>query len=257
MYKKLRVFPTLLGLIASLALSCSTVESTKPSSAAAQFEKANRRYEAHNFLGAIEQFKVLLAQFPGSKYAEPATFFLGKSYYESKEFPLAEVELERVTRDFPRGIYAEEATFLLGMCAYKERRSAAYDQTSTEKAISLLQNYVTLYPEGAFTAPALQRIAECRSILAQKIYQSGVLYIKLGDFGAARTCFDEVCDKYGESPWAAWAALGIAESYQRERNWQKALEGYENLTKSNASGRVLKIARERLKEVEGKASRGK
>jgi outer membrane protein assembly factor BamD len=246
-----------LGFAASFAISCATTERTRATNPAAQFEKANKRYEARSYLEATEQFKTLLAQSPGSKYAEPATFLLGKCYFESKEYPLAEVEFDRITRDFPRGNYAEEAAFMLGMCAYKERRPAPYDQTSTEKAIALLQAYIGAYPEGVFAAKARQKLRECQSILAQKLYLGGRLYLKLGDFLAARACFEEVLDKYADFSWAEWALVGIAESYEGERNWAKAHETYEDVVKRDKDAQVSGVAKERLKKIGDKATRAK
>jgi outer membrane protein assembly factor BamD len=258
-HRRIFVYLLTLGFATSLAISCATTERARPTTSATQFEKAKRRYEARSYLEAADQFKVLLAQFPGSKYAEPATFFLGKCYFESKEYPLAEVEFERITRDFPRGSYAEEAAFMLGMCAYKERRPAPYDQTSTEKAIALLQAYIGAYPEGTFAARAQQKLRECQSILGQKLYLGGQLYLKLGDFPAARTCFEEVLDKYADFSWAEWALLGIAESYERERNWGKALETYEDLVKRDKDAEVSSVAKDRLKKIgaKGKQTREK
>jgi outer membrane assembly lipoprotein YfiO len=256
-HRRILVSLLALGLAASFAISCATTERIRATSPAAQFEKAKKRYEERSYLDGAEQFKALLAQSPGSKYAEPATFFLGKCYFESKEYPLAEVEFERVTRDFPRGSYAEEAAFLLGMCAYKERRPAPYDQTSTERAISLLQGYIGAYPEGVFVAKAQQKLRECQSILAQKLYLSGRLYLKLGDFLAARTCFEEVQDKYADFSWAEWALLGIAESYAGERNWGKAQETYEELVKKDKDPQISSVAKERLKKIGDKATRAK
>ena len=252
MYRRVFVYLLLLGFAASLDLSCATTDGARPTDPAAQFEKAKARYDAHRYLEAADQFKILLAQFPGSKYAEPATFFLGKSYFESREYPLAQVEFERLIRDFRRGSHAEESAFMLGMCAYKERRPAPYDQASTESALALLETYIGSYPEGAFVAKARQKINECRSILGQKLCLSGQLYLKLGDFPAARSCFDELLEKYPDSSWAEWALLGIARSYERERNWGKALESYENVANRNKDARASKSAEDRLKKIREK-----
>lgn len=243
---------TWLCFAAFSTLSCSTKEAVRPVSPLPQYEKAKARYDAHRYLEAAGQFKILLAQFPGSKYAEPATFFLGKSYYESREYPLAQVEFERIIKDFPRGSYSEESAFMLGMCAYKERRSAPYDQTSTESAVTLLETYVDSYPEGAFVAKARQKIQECRGILAHKLYLNGRLYNKLEDFEAARSCFQEVLEKYGDSSWADWSLLGIADSYKRERDWKRALENYEKVVSTNKNGEPSKLALDKLKKIRGK-----
>lgn len=257
MHRRISVSLLALGFVISFAVSCATTGRTRSTNPAAQFENARKRYEARRYVEAAEQFKALLAQSPGSKYAEPATFFLGKCYFESREYPLAELEFERIKRDFPRGNYAEEAAFMMGMCAYKERRPAPYDQASTEGAIALLEAYIGAYPEGTFVARAQQKLRECQSILAQKLYLNGQLYLKLGDFLAARTCFEEVLDRYADFSWAERSLLGIAESYEGERNWGKAQETYEDVAKKDKDAQVSSVAKERLKKIGNKAARAK
>ncbi len=241
-----------LAPLAVALLSCAGTKELVPTSAEAQFERGKRRYDSRRFLDATDEFKLLLAQYPGSRYAEPAIFFLGKSYFETKEYPLAEVEFARVVRDFPRGEHAEEATFMLGMCAFKQKRSAHYDQTQTEKAIRLFNAYLAAYPDGAFATEAEQRLEECREVLARKLYLAGELYRKLGDPRAARISFQEVLDDYGETSWADWALVGIGQTFEKEGNWKGAIEAYQRALDRGGDGEVLDAARQALKRARDK-----
>jgi outer membrane protein assembly factor BamD len=246
------LFLALCAVAAAAALSCSGAREIKPETAQDQYDRAKRRFDAGRFLESTDEFKLLVEQYPGSKYAEPAGYYLAKSYYGSKEYPLAEVQFEKLLRDFPRGSYAEEASFMLGMCAFKQKRSAPYDQAVTEKAIQLLTTYLTDYPGGAFAAKADGALRECRAVLAEKLYTSGKLYIKLGDARAARLCFQEVVDKYPEARWADVALVGIGQSYVRERNWSMAAETYRNVLARNADREAQDAARRGLKKVSQK-----
>jgi outer membrane assembly lipoprotein YfiO len=239
---------------ASVVLSCSGAREIKPQIAQDQFETAKRRFDGRRFLEATDEFKLLLEQYPGSKYAEPGAYFLAKSYYETKEYPLAEVEFDKLLRDFPRGSYAEEAAFMLGMCAFKQKRPAPYEQAVTEKAIQLFSSYLAVYPGGAFAARADQGLRECRAVLAEKLYVSGKLYVKLGDARAARLCFQEVVDKYGEARWADLALVGIGQSYEKERNWSMAAETYRTVLARNADREAQDVARRGLRKVSQKTA---
>jgi len=234
-------------------LSCAGSLDVKPVSAEDQFERGKRRYEARRFLDSIDEFKLLLAQYPGSKYVEPATFYLGKCYYETKEFPLAEVELARIVRDFPRGDYAEESTFLLGMCAFKQKRSPHYDQSQTRKAAQLFSTYLANFPRGTFLTEAEDKLRECRALLAQKLYLTGELYLKLSHFQAARLSFQQLLDSYGESKWADWALVGIGKTYEKEKAWDKALETYQSVVERDGDREALGVARQRLEMMRERA----
>lgn len=233
-------------------LSCSGAREVKPATAQDHFERAKARFDARGFLEAAEEFKLLLEQYPGSRYAEPATHYLGRSYYETKEYPLAEVQFERVLKDFPRGGHAEEAAFMLGMCAFKQRRPAQYDQAQTEKAIILFNSYLTAYPGGVYAARAEEALGECRATLAQKLYLSGKLYVKMGDIRAARICFQEVVDKFGGARWADLALVGVGQSYEKERNWSMAAETYRSVLARNGDREAREAARRRLEKVSQK-----
>jgi outer membrane protein assembly factor BamD len=239
--------------LACFALSCGASKDMSQNTAEEQFDRAKKRYDLGRHFEAVEQFKVLLAQFPGSKYAEPATFFLGKSRFASKEYVMAEVEFERIMRDFPRGEYVEEAMFMLGMCAYEQRRPPAFDQTAANRAIQLFRAYLSAYPDGAFVEQAQEKLAECRSQLAEKLHANGVLYLKLHDPKAARLSFEEVLAKYEDLHWADRALLGIAKSFEQEKEWAKAAEAYQTVVERNGDAETLGIAKERLRKLKDKA----
>ncbi len=246
---RLPLYLVLFAAVVCLTISCGAGKDVLSDTPEAQFEKAKKRYDAERYLEAIEQFKTLLARFPGSRYAEPATFFLGKSRYGSKEYLMAEVEFERIVRDFPRGEYAEEASFMLAMCAYEQRRPVPFDQASAERALLLFRGYLSVYPNGTFVEKALEKVRECRLVLAEKLHANGVLYLKLRDPKAARMSFEEILEKYDDLHWADWALVGIAKSYELERNWTKAAEMYEGLVERDGDAEALAEARERLRKI--------
>jgi outer membrane protein assembly factor BamD len=252
-FSKQAIVSFVVFLVSATILSCAGTLDVKPTSAEDQFERGKRRYEARRYLDSIDEFKLLLAQYPGSKYVEPATFYLGKCHYETKEFPLADVELARIVRDFPRGDYAEESTFLLAMCAFKQKRSPHYDQSQTRKAAQLFSTYLANFPQGTFLTEAEEKLRECRALLAEKLYHTGELYIKLSYFQAARLSFQQVLDSYGESKWADWALLGIGKTYEKEKAWDKALETYESVVERDGDREALGVARQRLEMVRERA----
>lgn len=250
--KRLFRFPLCLlvvGVAGGLVLSCGAGNGIRTDTPQSQFERANRRYDAGRYLEATETFKTLLARFPGSKYAEPARFYLGQCYLKDKEYLLAEMEFERIIKDFPRGAHVEVATFMLAMCAYERRRPIPFDQTATERAILLFRAYMSTYPDGASVERAREKLGECRSLLAEKLHANGTLYLKLSDPGAARLSFEEILEKYEDLHWADWALVGIAKSYEQERNWTKAAEMYEGVVEREGDAEAVGLAAGRLRKV--------
>ncbi|MFH0779165.1 MAG: outer membrane protein assembly factor BamD [Candidatus Eisenbacteria bacterium] len=254
--KAIKIFSvaTVLGLVA-LSLSCGATKPPPTLTAEDMFNKAKRRYDTRHYLEAAGQFKEMLVRHPGSKFAEPANFLLGKCNYETKEYPLAEVEFGRVVRDFPRGRYAEEAHFMLGMCAFKQRRPVHYDQTATQEAIVLFGTYLARYPGGAFSGEAGARIRECRSILAEKLFLNGTLYVKLRRWQAARLCFEELLEKYSDLQRADWAQVGLGRCYEEEKDWERAEALYGMALEKKGDAELVSAARDGMKRVQSKKSR--
>jgi outer membrane protein assembly factor BamD (BamD/ComL family) len=68
-----------------------------------------------------------------------------------------------------------------------------------------------------------------RARLAKKAYDNGRIYAKLGYYTPARSYFQVVQREFPDTPWNAWALLGEAQSWAKQKYWEEANAALERL----------------------------
>ena len=96
---------------------------------------------------------------------------------------------DNFVRDFPNNKYTEEAAFMRAYSNYLLSPRPSLDQTPTRRAIDQLTLFITRYPDNERAGEAKELIAEMRSKLLEKSFQSARLYYDMGDYRAAIIAF--------------------------------------------------------------------
>src|SRR5205823_10031396 len=96
----------------------------------------------------------------------------------------------------------------IAMCYYRLSPNSWLDQTYTTKAIDAFQNFIDYNPTHQLVHDAEEKIKELNSRLAKKLYEGGLLYMKLEYYASAMKYFDAVIEKYHDTPYAEPAHLG-------------------------------------------------
>ena len=71
---------------------------------------------------------------------------------------------------------------MMGKALYDQTPDYRLDQTNTREAISALEDYVQLYPDGKHLDEANRLIGDMRDRLAHKAYSNAKLYYNLGNY---------------------------------------------------------------------------
>lgn len=212
-------------LLATL-LGCAHTPPAPPAS-----DEDGRMAYAHQLFAAGDYDRVvlllqeLIANRPGSRYVEEATFFIGRAYYEQGMDLEAEDQFRQYLRSFRGGNFEAEAQYYLGLALLSQSRSPMLDQTETKAALGEFQSFLSRFPDHELAERAKGHIATIRAKLAEKEYLNGKLYLKRGKGyqKAARFYFlERVLDPYGDTPWACPAILGLGESCRKTGDWEDA-----------------------------------
>lgn len=179
---------------------------------------------------AIEAMNRVLSQSPLHELADDALLALAESHRAMRDFASAEAEYVRLPMDYPRSPLVPEASYRLGLAYYDQSLQAALDQTMTERAIAQFDRFIAEYPDGSSVPAAREKIAELRSRLAEKTYDSGRLYVTLKSGASARVYFEAVARDYPETPWAPRALLALARSAAADGLPDEARGAYQRLT---------------------------
>jgi len=221
-----------LFLIALLLSACA--KKVRPAlDAQDEFTRAMSFYDKKDYKHAIEGFQRIIFTYPGSDYADDAQFYLAKTYYIDKDYEQAALEFEFLIRHFAHSPFQGEAALLQATSYFQRTPSFHRDQMMTKKAIELLEEFLSTYPQTDFEPQARKTLSECRMKLARKDLENGKFYLKVKEYAAAEIYLKSVIDNYPETIWAREAKYWLAESLFGRRRYDEANQLYQELFNEN------------------------
>jgi outer membrane assembly lipoprotein YfiO len=250
------------SLIAGLAAGCAHAphkpKTEMPTSDILAYGR--RAFENHEYRDAIEFLKGYVTREPTGEQADEAHYLLGQCYFHTSEWPSAATEFLIVTNEFAGSPHVPDAHYYLGLCYWKEARGAPYDQDYTHRALDEFEHFLALYPDHPRAEEVKRARIEARTRLAEKSYNSGKLYLKLGYYSPAREYFQKVQSDFADTPWYTWAILGEAQCWAKQHEWEQSNAVLEKLSLANPPppDHVASEAKKLANYVKGRlvASRG-
>ncbi len=135
--------------------------------------------------------------------------------YYLKDYLNAENLFKSFLEIFPNSTRAEEVDYMRSYCFYRQSPKPELDQTSTIRAMGMMQTFINTHPGSAKNKEANEIIDICREKLEIKDSKSAQLYFDIGQFRAAGVAYKEVLNSYPESMKADEYKLMIIKSYYR------------------------------------------
>jgi len=227
---------------------CSSSKELANLSAEDRFEIGKEKFDKKKYLDAIEDFKYILIQYPGSAIADDAQFYLAECYYNRGEYLLASSEYENLIRNYPSSEYVPMSRYKLGLCYYNLSPKPQLDQTYTYKAIDALQGFIEYHPTSDLVPDAEKKIHELINKLAKRDYETGLFYMRREFYRAAMIYFDSVIERYPDSDYLERAYAGKIECLLKRENYSEVIRVAEEFERkfpsSELTERVRKIKEE-------------
>ncbi|MEW6195775.1 MAG: outer membrane protein assembly factor BamD [Bacteroidota bacterium] len=195
----------LLPLGALLISACSSSVDTSKFNADEYFTYAMGLYNDEDYEIAVNEFQNITLQFPGSAVNDDSQFYLGMTYFKREQFLLAAYEFSKLIRNTPASPFVPEAQFMLGESYYQLSPPYQLDQAYTKKAIEEFQAFIDFFPSSNKVEEAENKIKELNEKLAEKDYQSAVIYEKMEYERAAIKYFAQVFETYHDTKFAPLA----------------------------------------------------
>ncbi len=105
---------------ASAAEAAGTpAETVDPAASEAAYRKAFTLLKDAHYDQAIAAFQAYLRQYPGSRYADNAQYWLGEAHYVLRQFEAAIAEYQKLIRDYPQSRKRSHALLKIGY-SYQE-----------------------------------------------------------------------------------------------------------------------------------------
>jgi outer membrane protein assembly factor BamD len=246
---------SLLLVFAFMLSGCGSSEPTEQLSAEQRFTLGMQLFNKGDYLDAIEDFRIITLQFQGSSVAGAAQYYLGECRYAREEYILAAYEYDQLVRTMPTSPYVAKARYKRAMCYYKLSPPYYLDQTYTRRAIDEFQSFIDYNPTDSLVHDAESKIMQMNTKLAEKEYHDGIIYMRMEYYRAASIYFEDVIEKYHDTPYAELAQLKRAEAlYERKREPEAMTDletfyrKYPNSQHKQEADELLEKIKERIAE---------
>lgn len=201
---------------------CGSGKETAVLSVEDRFQKAKSLFDDGDYLEAYNEFTVITLQFAGSAQAGEAQYYLGECRIRRGEYLLAVFEYSTLKRNMPASPFVADAQYKIGLCYYNLSPKSSLDQKYTKNAIDEFQAFVEYYPSHQLAADASAKIAELTDRLAKKQFDTAQLYQRMEYFKAAQFYYEDVIEKYHDTPYAPPAYIGKVEVLIARKKFQDA-----------------------------------
>lgn len=237
---KNRFFILSVMLVLAAFVSCSSHNKIlKSTDNEYKYNAAMTYFEQKDYNRALQLFDILQSAYRGKPEAEEIAYYTADCYYNMSDYEIASHYFKRYAVNFPFAKRTEFALFRSACCYYLESPNVSLDQTESYTAISEFQSFVDLYPKSIYVDSANQLIDTLRYKIAEKDFNTCMLYYKMEEYQAAITSFESFLKEnpathhredivnYMVLTYCKYAEKSVAEK-QRER-YELALEKYNTL----------------------------
>ena len=176
------------------------------------YELAEDKFSAGSIEEGIEQLEIILAAYPGSKYAIQARLDIAFNLFKRKKYNRAILELNEFIERYPALPSTPYAYYLRGIIA-EEKSSSILDKIITDsaqrdvKSVRDAYSYFTLlidrFPDSKYSEEATKKLVVLKNILARHEFYVALYYTSNGSYIAAINRSKYIIEHYPNSPSVA------------------------------------------------------
>jgi len=212
----------LLIVLSLLILCCAGSKKDGEVTLQETFMSGLENLESEKYLQAQSDFKHVVIRWTGSDLGDDAQYYLGEAYYRNEEYLLAVSEYEKLTRRMGFSPFVEDARFKICEAYRIESPKYYHDQEYTEKALERYQEFLDDFPNSPFIDDVVVSIEILREKLGKKIYETGILYMKMEEYESAKMTFQQVINLYYDTEIIHQAYQGMVQALAKNREIDEA-----------------------------------
>ncbi len=221
----------MIAILLILFIACSKETIKKGLPAEELYRASMEALENKKYGKAIEGFKRLVFEHPGSERIDDAQFYLGEAYFASGDYENAVVEYRFLIQGFPESPWIDDATYKLGLTYFKASPAYYLDQRRTQEALRIIERFLDNFPESDLRDEAASVKNDCENKLSRKELENGRLYYKLGHYGSAELYLLDMLSTYPESSHADESRYMLGLCYVKLGREEEAKEIFGELSK--------------------------
>lgn len=178
-----------------------------------KFQKAIEYYELEQYNRSIGLITDIIPAYRGTARAEQLNYYYAMAHYKQKDYSLASHYLRSFATAFPNSEHVEEFLYLSAYSKYLESPRSSLDQTFTMEAIRELQAFINRFPSSERVEEANALIDELRFKLETKRYDKAVMYMRIGDYTASYTTFENLLRDFPDTQYREEALFQIISAH--------------------------------------------
>ena len=189
----------------------------------ALYELAEDKFSAGSIEQGIEQLEVILAAYPGSKYAIQARLDIAYNLFKRKKYNHAILSLNEFIERYPAIPSTPYAYYLRGVIAEEKSvsildeiitDSAQRDVQSVHDAYSYFSLLINKFPNSKYSEEASKKLVVLKNILARHEFYVALYYSSNGSHIAAINRSKYIIENYPNSPSVADGLHLMAHNYE-------------------------------------------
>lgn len=154
---------------------------------------------------ALELYNHIVKNAPFGSYGDQAQFKIGEVYKSQGEFLEAQKAFQAVVDEYPSSEWVAKARYQIAYCSMQASKSAQYNEEYAQRAIEEFEGYKSSFPADSQAVEAEESIKALRAKKAMTHYETAAFYERLKKNVSAKTYYQEVVDRYPETPAAGLA----------------------------------------------------
>ena len=242
-------------LLMVLFISCAGKKPLEKLALEERFDRGMEYLEKKKYYDAQQEFNIVVLSGAHTEWGDDAQFYLAESYFMNKEYLMAIAEYERLTRKMKYSPFVEKCRWRICEAYVKESPKYYHDQDNTDKALQKLQEFLDEYPDSEFSDDANATIKQLRTKLANKLLETGSLYMKLHAYDSAIVAFEELLQNYYDTDLAETAHTEIIHSYALMKKSDEAQKYFDANSNKILSAKLKTKALKYISEAKVKVTK--
>ena len=197
-----------------------------------QLTKADEYYANKKYRYAQQLYEQLFPVYKGSQKFEELYYKYAYCFFYMGMYRDAENLFKGYLEVFPTSARAEEIDYMRAYSFYKQSPKIELEQVNTQKAMQMMQTFISTHPGSPRIKDATEIIDIARLKLETKEHRAAKLYYDMGNFRASALAFTAIMNNYPESLHGEEYKLMVVKSYYRFAKMsisEKQLERYEKV----------------------------
>lgn len=224
----------------------SSVAPPPPANATIGLDQALASLEGKRYKEAEDRLTFVIFNFPGTREAADAQFYLGETYLRAGDYTQAQTEFDFYLKSFPNGRFQEQAEYGLGLAYYRAAPAGDRDQSLTLKAKDKFEDFLNQYPESEMRSQVEAALADVMRRLTGRDFNTALLYFKAGEFRSALTYYEYLMGRLPVEQWTGVDRLRLGICYQETDHPDNARPILEGLASGDFPPALKKEAESRL-----------